>query len=80
MVSMSKVDAAAFYADHAGKHFFDELIEFIVSGPIIAVELMGDNVIARWNQIIGPSNASDARRWVPYLHFFPSSFFNNFDT
>ena len=50
----------------SGKHFFDELIEFIVSGPIIALELMGDNVISRWNKIIGPNNSSEARRSVPY--------------
>ncbi|KAL5249317.1 hypothetical protein ACHWQZ_G018245 [Mnemiopsis leidyi] len=65
MVNMSKADAASFYAEHSGKHFFDDLIEFIVSGPVIALELMGDDVIARWNKIIGPNNASEARSKVP---------------
>lgn len=62
MVNMRKGDAAQFYVEHAGKHFYDELIDFMVSGPIIALELMGDGVIARWNQIIGPTNSFDARR------------------
>ena len=44
-----------------GKHFFGELIEFVVSGPVIAIELMGDNVIAKWRQIIGPTDASEAK-------------------
>ena len=50
-----------------GKHFFDDLIEFIVSGPVIALELMGDDVIARWNKIIGPNNASEARRFADFI-------------
>ena len=62
MLVLSKADAASFYAEHGGKHFFDTLIEFIVSGPVVALELMGDNVINRWRQIIGPTNASEARR------------------
>lgn len=65
MVNLTKLEAAAFYAEHSKKHFFDELIEFVVSGPIIVLELMGDNVIGRWRDIIGPTNASEARSKVP---------------
>ena len=36
-----------------------------MSAPIIVLELMGDNVISRWRNIIGPTNASEARSKVP---------------
>jgi len=65
MITLSKTDAAAFYSEHGGKHFFDELIAFIVSGPIIVMELMGDDAINRWRKIIGPTSSSEARSMVP---------------
>lgn len=45
-----------FYGKHAGKPYFEDLIVFMTSGPIIAMVLERDFAIARWREMIGPSD------------------------
>jgi nucleoside-diphosphate kinase len=44
------------YAEHAGKPFFGELVEFITSGPLVAMVLEGDFAIEAARQVIGATN------------------------
>jgi nucleoside-diphosphate kinase len=62
---ISRQTAARFYAEHEGKPFYDSLVTYITSGPIVALELMGPNAIAKWRQIIGPTNLEVAKRDAP---------------
>jgi nucleoside-diphosphate kinase len=48
------------YAEHDGKPFFGELVEFITSGPIVAMVLEGDQAIAAARQVIGATNPIEA--------------------
>ena len=46
MLTMSREIAEAHYAEHRGKHFYGELIEYIISGPSVALILEGENAIS----------------------------------
>jgi nucleoside-diphosphate kinase len=48
------------YAEHAGKPFFDGLVSFITSGPIVAMVLEGPNAIEASRQLIGSTNGIEA--------------------
>jgi nucleoside-diphosphate kinase len=48
------------YAEHEGKPFFKELVEFITSGPIVAFVLEGDQAVAAARQVIGATNPLEA--------------------
>ena len=48
------------YAEHEGKPFFGELVEFITSGPILAMVLEGNEAITAARQVIGATNPLEA--------------------
>jgi nucleoside-diphosphate kinase len=48
------------YAEHDGKPFFGELVEFITSGPIVALVLVGESAIKAARQVIGATNPLEA--------------------
>jgi nucleoside-diphosphate kinase len=48
------------YAEHEGKPFFGELVEFITSGPIVALVLEGEEAIRAARQVIGATNPLEA--------------------
>jgi len=48
------------YAEHAERPFFGELVEFITSGPLVAVVLEGDNAIRAARQVIGATDPLEA--------------------
>ena len=48
------------YAEHDGKPFFGELVEFITSGPLVAMVLEGDDAIRAARQVIGATNPLEA--------------------
>ena len=48
------------YAEHEGKPFFDELVEFITSGPLVAMVLEGEQAVTAARQVIGATNPVEA--------------------
>ncbi|NXI86657.1 NDK7 kinase, partial [Rhipidura dahli] len=56
MMLLSRKEAADFYADHRAKPFYHDLLQFIMSGPILAMELLGDDAVSKWRAIVGPAN------------------------
>ena len=48
------------YAEHEGKPFFGELVEFITSGPLMALVMEGDDAVAAARQVIGATNPLEA--------------------
>ncbi len=60
-VSLSRRDAVRFYAVHEGKPFFESLIQFMTSGPIIVIALEKDNAVADYRNMIGATNPEEAR-------------------
>ena len=52
--------ATQHYAEHEGKPFFGELVEFITSGPLVAMVLEGEEAITAARQVIGATNPLEA--------------------
>src|ERR1044071_8423598 len=48
------------YAEHVGKPFFEELVSFITSGPLVAMILEGDEAVRAARQVIGATNPLEA--------------------
>ena len=48
------------YAEHEGKDFFGELVEFITSGPLVAITLAGDHAVRAARQVIGATDPLEA--------------------
>jgi nucleoside-diphosphate kinase len=57
---LSRREAEGFYAVHRGRPFFDELCDFMSSGPCVVIVLEGDNAIARNREIMGATNPANA--------------------
>lgn len=57
---MSKQEAEGFYAVHAARPFFGELVEFMCSGPCVVMCLEGENAVARNREIMGATNPAQA--------------------
>ncbi|NPV42380.1 MAG: nucleoside-diphosphate kinase [Firmicutes bacterium] len=53
LLSLSKELAEEHYSEHKGKEFFDQLIEYITSGPVIAMVVKGNNAIQAVRQLMG---------------------------
>lgn len=51
----------AFYAEHAGKPFFEAMVEFIISGPVIVLALEKENAVVEWRTLMGATNPKDAQ-------------------
>ncbi|MGO9903187.1 MAG: nucleoside-diphosphate kinase [Solirubrobacteraceae bacterium] len=59
-LTMTSDLAERHYAEHAGKGFFGELVEFITSGPLVAIVLEGESAIEAARQVIGATNPLQA--------------------
>jgi nucleoside-diphosphate kinase len=57
---LSKRDAELFYAVHAERPFYGELVEFMSSGPIVAAILEKDNAVEDFRILIGSTNPAEA--------------------
>lgn len=60
MVHLSKERAGEFYAVHKGRPFYDELVEFMSSGPVMVSCLEGDNAVALHREVMGATNPANA--------------------
>lgn len=52
--------AEQFYAVHAARPFFGELVDFIISGPVVALVLEKENAIGAWRDLMGATNPAAA--------------------
>ena len=57
---LSRVDAEAFYAVHKDRPFFGELVEFMISGPVVVSVLEGENAMAKNRDLMGATNPKEA--------------------
>ncbi len=60
MVQLTKEQAEGFYAEHEGRPFFEGLVGFMTSGPIMVQVLEGENAVTRNREIMGATNPEDA--------------------
>jgi len=59
-IHMSREQAEGFYAVHKERPFFGELVDFMMSGPVVVQVLEGENAIARNREIMGATNPAEA--------------------
>jgi nucleoside-diphosphate kinase len=57
---MTRELAERHYAEHEGKPFFEELVTFITSGPLVAMALEGEKAVSAARQVIGATNPIEA--------------------
>ena len=62
MLALSQREAEGFYAVHRERPFFRELVEFMISGPVVVQVLEGENAIAKNREIMG---ATDPKKAAP---------------
>ncbi|MGQ0661717.1 nucleoside-diphosphate kinase [Sphingosinicella sp.] len=59
-IRMTKEQAEGFYAVHRERSFFNDLVAFMTSGPVVVQVLEGDNAVLRNREIMGATNPADA--------------------
>jgi nucleoside-diphosphate kinase len=59
-IHMTRGQAETFYAVHSARPFFGELVDFMISAPVVVQVLEGDNAIARYREIMGATNPANA--------------------
>lgn len=60
MAHLTKEQAEGFYAVHKGRPFFNDLVSFMISGPVLIMVLGGENAIAKNREIMGATNPAQA--------------------
>lgn len=60
LMRLTRRQAETHYAEHVGKPFYERLVDFITSGPVIAMVWQGDRVIAISRQMMGKTDALEA--------------------
>jgi nucleoside-diphosphate kinase len=60
METIPRNRAEEHYGEHRDKPFYGELVEFITGGPVVVAKVAGDNAIALWRDLMGPTDPADA--------------------
>jgi nucleoside-diphosphate kinase len=60
MVQLSQAQAEGFYAEHKERGFFNDLVSFMISGPVMMQVLEGENAVLAHRDIMGATNPKDA--------------------
>ena len=59
-IQMTREQAEGFYAVHKERPFFNDLVEFMISGPVVVQVLEGENAVAKNREIMGATNPANA--------------------
>ena len=60
MMTISKELAEQHYGEHKDKPFFNDLVSFITSGPVVAMQVEGENVVLQIRHLMGATNPSES--------------------
>jgi nucleoside-diphosphate kinase len=60
MMQLSDTTAGGFYAEHKGRPFYDDLVKFMTSGPVVVQVLEGEGAIAKNRDLMGATNPQEA--------------------
>ena len=69
LIKMSLLQAQGFYGVHKGKHFYEELTEFMSSGQSMVLALEKENAVTAWRETIGATNPGEAAEGTIRLDF-----------
>ena len=59
-IRLSRLQAGEFYAIHKARPFFEELVEFMVSAPVVVQVLEGEDAVAKHREVMGATNPAEA--------------------
>jgi len=59
-IHMTRAQAEGFYAVHKDRPFFGELVDFMISGPVVVQVLEGEDAVAKNREVMGATNPADA--------------------
>ena len=59
-IKMTRAQAEGFYAVHKERPFFNDLVSFMISGPVVVQVLEGENAIAKYRDVMGATNPENA--------------------
>lgn len=59
-LTLSRSDAEKFYAVHKERPFFKDLVDFMTSGPVVAMVLSGENAVERYRALMGATDSTQA--------------------
>ena len=59
-IRMTEAQAKKFYEVHAARPFYGELVDFMMSAPVVVQVLEGDNAVAKYREVMGATNPADA--------------------
>lgn len=62
MMQLSRMEAETFYTIHRGRPFFHDLVEFMISGPVMVQVLEGENAILRNRELMGATDPKKAEK------------------
>lgn len=65
LVRLTRSQAGNFYSIHKGKAFYEKLLDFMSNEPVIAMELVAENAVQKWRDLIGPTDCEQARVQAP---------------
>ncbi|MDC1173499.1 nucleoside-diphosphate kinase [Methylophilaceae bacterium] len=60
MIELSKEEAEGFYEVHKGRPFFNDLVSFMISGPVMIQALEGENAVIKNRELMGATNPKEA--------------------
>ena len=60
LVRLAEAQARAFYAVHKDRPFYADLVRFMTSGPCVVMAIEGENAIARYREVMGPTDSKKA--------------------
>ncbi len=60
-IQLTRQDAQNFYAVHKERPFFKDLVDFMVSGPVVVMVLEGNNAVAKNRELMGATNPKEAK-------------------
>ena len=59
-LTLTQEQAEGFYAEHKGRGFFDELVQFMISGPVTVLALEKEGAIKAWRDLMGATDPAEA--------------------
>lgn len=60
MLRLTQAQAEGFYAVHKARPFFDDLVKFMTSGPVVVMALEGESAVTRYREVMGPTDSTKA--------------------
>ncbi|KGQ70201.1 nucleoside-diphosphate kinase [Chelonobacter oris] len=76
MLHLTEEQAGGFYAEHKGQPFYENLVRFMTSGPVVVSVLQGENVIKRHRELIGATDPQAAAAGTLRFDFAASKSIN----